>query len=73
MILPSESYNRKWKEQFEKIATLYPPSVKVAYQVLKEQLIQQQWESGNDYNERKDEFIQREGQNALRWYKEIKK
>lgn len=49
------------------------PTVKEAYQVLKEQLVKQQWESGNDYNEGKDSFVKREEQNALRWYKEISK
>ncbi|EHQ43815.1 GrpB family protein [Myroides odoratus] len=49
------------------------PSVKAAYQALKEQLVQQQWETGNDYNDGKDAFIQREEQNAIRWYKENEK
>ncbi len=47
--------------------------IKAEYQALKQQLVQLQWEDGNDYNAGKDEFIQREEQKALQWYKENKK
>lgn len=45
------------------------PAVKEEYQAIKEQLVQQQWQDGNDYNDGKDEFIQREEQKAIQWYK----
>lgn len=44
------------------------PEVKAAYQKIKEQLVQQQWQDGNDYNDGKDEFIKREEQKAIAWY-----
>lgn len=42
-----------------------------AYQQLKERLIQQDWEDGNDYNAGKDAFLKKEEENALQWYKEL--
>jgi len=47
------------------------PEVKEAYQTLKKQLVQLQWNDGNDYNAAKNEFIQREEQKAIQWYKNI--
>lgn len=44
------------------------PAVKEEYQKIKEQLVQQQWQDGNDYNDGKDEFIKREEQKAIAWY-----
>ncbi|MBB1139086.1 GrpB family protein [Myroides sp. WP-1] len=44
------------------------PEVRAAYQALKEQLVQQQWKTGNDYNEGKDQFLKREEEKAVNWY-----
>ncbi|MGG5507966.1 MULTISPECIES: GrpB family protein [unclassified Myroides] len=44
------------------------PEVKAAYQVLKEQLVLQQWKTGNDYNEGKDAFLKSEEKKAVNWY-----
>lgn len=43
-------------------------TVKEEYQVLKEQLVQQQWEDGNDYNKGKDAFLKVEEKRAVEWY-----
>lgn len=45
------------------------PTVKDAYQALKEVLIKQEWEDGNDYNRGKDAFLKKHEQLALDWYK----
>ncbi len=49
------------------------PPIKMAYQALKEKLIQREWEDGNDYNAHKDAFLKREEQNAVNWYKNLHK
>ncbi|WP_413513159.1 GrpB family protein [Myroides odoratus] len=47
-------------------------AVKDEYQALKEKLVQQQWEDGNDYNAGKDEFLKREEKQAIAWYSKQK-
>lgn len=44
------------------------PQVKNEYQVLKEQLVQQEWEDGNDYNAGKDAFLKKHERKAVEWY-----
>jgi GrpB-like predicted nucleotidyltransferase (UPF0157 family) len=44
------------------------PQVKNEYQVLKEQLVQQEWEDGNDYNAGKDAFLKEHERKAVEWY-----
>jgi GrpB-like predicted nucleotidyltransferase (UPF0157 family) len=44
------------------------PKVRTEYQALKEQLIQQQWTDGNDYNLGKDPFLKIEEKKAVDWY-----
>ena len=44
------------------------PQVKNAYQALKEQLVQQEWEDGNDYNAGKDVFLKEHERKAVEWY-----
>lgn len=44
------------------------PSVKKAYQQLKEQLSKQEWADGNEYNKAKDQFIKTEEQHAIEWF-----
>ncbi|WP_282635753.1 GrpB family protein [Sphingobacterium thalpophilum] len=44
------------------------PEIRSAYQKLKEQLVQQDWKDGNDYNKEKDQFLKTQQQLALAWY-----
>ncbi|MFD1630695.1 GrpB family protein [Pseudopedobacter beijingensis] len=44
------------------------PAVKNEYQALKEKLVQQEWEDGNDYNEGKDAFLKEYEKKAVTWY-----
>lgn len=49
------------------------PSVREAYQELKEGLSKQQWRDGNHYNEAKDEFMELYEAKAVEWYWEKKR
>ncbi|MDA3616246.1 GrpB family protein [Polluticaenibacter yanchengensis] len=48
------------------------PEVVKEYQALKEHLVKQEWQDGNDYNDAKDAFVKREEQNAVNWYQHNK-
>ena len=45
------------------------PEIRTQYQQLKENLGEQDWKDGNDYNSAKNDFIKAEETNALNWYK----
>ncbi|WP_430615251.1 GrpB family protein [Flavobacterium sp. JP2137] len=44
------------------------PLIKEEYQLLKEELSKKEWRDGNEYNEAKNKFIEKEEKKAIDWY-----
>lgn len=47
-------------------------AVRDAYAQLKKDLVQREWEDGNDYNKAKDAFIKHEERRAVAWYRSLR-